>query len=127
MLVGPTPCKDQTGDGSVNYTHYDYLELAPGASRARIEAAYAAVLERFQYGAVDAGQDLSGLVRRIHAAYETLSDSDRRRSYDAQLADEAARADEELKSILDDQSAVVQRRVQDVPETLRAMLTPLAA
>ncbi len=111
----------------MTYTHYDYLELAPGASRARIEAAYAAVLERFQYGAVDAGQDLSGLVRRIHAAYETLSDSDRRRSYDAQLADEAARADEELKSILDDQAAVVQRRVQDVPETLRAMLTPLAA
>jgi len=34
----------------VNYTHYDYLELAPGASRARVEAAYASLLERFQYG-----------------------------------------------------------------------------
>ena len=57
----------------MNYTHYDYLDLAPGASPARIEAAYAAVLERFQYGATDAGQDLSGLVRMIHAAYEVLS------------------------------------------------------
>ena len=43
----------------MNYTHYDYLDLAPGASAARIETAYAAVLERFQYGATDAGQDLS--------------------------------------------------------------------
>ena len=25
----------------VNYTHYDYLELAPGATSNRIEAAYA--------------------------------------------------------------------------------------
>jgi len=33
----------------VNYTHYDYLELAPGATSNRIEAAYAALLERFQY------------------------------------------------------------------------------
>ena len=47
----------------VNYTHYDYLELAPGASAQRVEAAYCALLERFQYGHTDAGQDLSGLVR----------------------------------------------------------------
>ena len=46
----------------MNYTHYDYLELAPGATSKRIEAAYAALLERFQYGMTDAGQDLSGLV-----------------------------------------------------------------
>ena len=111
----------------MNYTHYDYLDLAPGASPARIEAAYAAVLERFQYGATDAGQDLSGLVRMIHAAYDVLSDNERRRSYDAQLAEEAARADDELKSTLDDQSAVVRRRVQDVPAPLRAVFTPLAA
>ena len=57
----------------MTYTHYDYLDLAPGASSARIEAAYAAVLERFQYGATDASQDMSGLVRMIHAAYEVLS------------------------------------------------------
>ena len=57
----------------MTYTHYDYLDLAPGASPARIEAAYAAVLERFQYGATEAGQDLAGLVRMIHAAYEVLS------------------------------------------------------
>ena len=32
---------------NVTYTYYDYLDLAPGASPARIEAAYAAVLEVF--------------------------------------------------------------------------------
>ena len=111
----------------VNYTHYDYLDLAPGASTARIEAAYAAVLERFQYGATDAGQDLSGLVRMIHAAYEVLSNPDRRRRYDAQLAAEAAEADAELKSTLDAQPAAGTRFVQDVPGTLRAVMPPLAA
>ena len=43
---------------TVNYTHYDYLELAPGASRARIEAAYAALLERFSYARADGRREL---------------------------------------------------------------------
>ena len=55
----------------MDYTHYDYLELSPGAPRERIEAAYARVLERFN-GADGGGQDLSGLVRMIHAAYHVL-------------------------------------------------------
>ena len=92
----------------MTYTYYDYLDLAPGASPARIEAAYAAVLERFQYGATEAGQDLSGLVRMIHAAYDVLSSPDRRRNYDAQPVEGA-------------------RLVQDVPAALRSALTPLAA
>jgi len=111
----------------VNYTHYDYLDLAPGASTARIEAAYAAVLERFQYGATDAGQDLSGLVRMIHAAYEILSRPESRRSYDEKLAQEAALADAELKATLDALPAGPGKRVQDVPETLRAAFRALAA
>jgi DnaJ-class molecular chaperone len=111
----------------VTYTHYDYLDLAPGASTARIEAAYAAILERFQYGATDAGQDLSGLVRMIHAAYEVLSDPERRRHYDAQLAHEATEADEELKSTLDAQPYPGGRHVQDVPSSLRMALSALAA
>jgi DnaJ-class molecular chaperone len=111
----------------VDYTHYDYLELAPGASTARIEAAYAAVLERFQYGATDGGLDLSGLVRMIHAAYEVLSNVERRRRYDEQLAKEAADADAELKSTLDAQPIGVVRRVQDVPAPLRAAFAAIAA
>ncbi|MCC7325423.1 MAG: hypothetical protein IT521_01280 [Burkholderiales bacterium] len=111
----------------MNYTYYDYLDLAPGATPARIEAAYAAVLERFQYGATDAGQDLSGLVRMIHAAYEVLSSAERKRLYDAELAREAASADAELKSTLDAQPVAGTRFVQDVPAPLRAMFAPLAA
>jgi DnaJ-class molecular chaperone len=111
----------------VNYTHYDYLELAPGASRARIEAAYAALLERFQYGFTDAGQDLSGLVRMIHAAYEVLSDPARRQAYDAELAQLAAQADTELKVLLDAQAAQSFKRVQDVPPGLAAAVAKMAA
>jgi DnaJ-class molecular chaperone len=111
----------------VNYTHYDYLDLAPGASPARIEAAYAAVLERFQYGMTDAGQDLSGLVRMIHAAYEVLSQPELRRSYDERLAHEAADADAELKTTLDTLPARPSRRVQDVPAPLLEMFAALAA
>jgi len=110
----------------VTYTHYDYLDLAPGASPARIETAYAAVLERFQYGASDE-QDLSGLIRMIHAAYDVLSTPDRRRSYDAQLALDAAEADAELKSTLDVQPIAGTRYVQEVPAALRSVWTSLAA
>ncbi len=111
----------------MNYTHYDYLDLAPGASTARIEAAYAAVLERFEYGSTEAGQDLSGLVRRIHAAYDVLSSPEKRKRYDEELAHDAAQADAELKAALDSHPAAGARLVQDVPGALRNLFTPLAA
>ena len=111
----------------MNYTHYDYLELAPGATQRRIEAAYGALLERFQYGMTDAGQDLSGLVRMIHAAYAVLSDPEQRRAYDAQLQKEAEAADAELQSQLDARALTGFTRVQQVPETLLATFPELAA
>lgn len=109
------------------YTHYDYLDLAPGASVARIEAAYAQVLQRFHFGRTEAGQDLSGLIRTIHAAYRVLSDPDARRAYDEQLMREAAQADEELKADLDAQASRPPRHVQDVPAPLRLVVSQLAA
>jgi len=111
----------------VIYTHYDYLEIAPGAHRERIEAAYARVLERFNYGVSPNGQDLSGLVRMIHSAYNVLSDSDARQAYDSQLARDAAAADAELKAALDRQAVALPRRVQDVPEPLNAVFAAMAA
>ena len=109
----------------MNYTHYDYLDLAPGAPRDRVEVAYARVLERFNYGA-SGSQDLSGLVRMIHAAYAVLSDPDARRDYDAQLAREAAAADLELKDALDSRASVTSRRVQ-VPAALHCIYSAAAA
>ena len=83
---------------SVTYTHYDYLDLAPGASPARIEAAYAAVLERFQYGATRRGpgplRTRAHDSRRVRSAVQSRAPQ---RSYDAHLAREAAEADAELK------------------------------
>ena len=111
----------------MNYTHYDYLELPPGAAPQRIEAAYAALLERFQYGMTDAGQDLSGLVRMIHAAYSVLSDPEQRRAYDSQLSKEAQAADAELQLQLDAKSLQGFTRVQQVPEALAATRPELAA
>jgi hypothetical protein len=107
---------------TVTYTYYDYLDLPPGASRARIENAYSGLLERFGYGKTDAGQDLGGLVRMIHAAHEVLTDPVERERYDARLAREAAEADAELKASLDQEATRLPRRVQDVPSSLmRAM------
>ncbi len=111
----------------MNYTHYDFLEIAPGADSARVEAAYVALLERMSFGASESGQDLSGLVRRIHAAYDVLSDPFKREAYDASLAAEAERADLELKSMLDAPGHRAMRRVQDVPPPLAAAFAPLAA
>ena len=111
----------------MNYTHYDYLDIAPGADPARIETAYLALIEKLQYGASDAGQDLSGLVRRIHTAYEVLSQPEQRALYDAKLAREAEQADQELKSLLDQPHARAQRHVRDVPTEYVAAVTALAA
>ena len=111
----------------MKYTHYDYLELAPGSNSARIETAYISLLERLQYGASESGQDLSGLLRRIHTAYEVLSDPQKREQYDASLADEAAQADMELKSLLDQPAVRLRRHVQDAPRELLAAITQIAA
>lgn len=111
----------------MNYTHYDYLEIPPGADDARIEAAYMRLLERFQYGSTDAGQDLSGLVRRIQAAYDVLSQPESRRAYDATLALEAAQADRELKALLDTGPPSAQRTVRDVSAELVSAVAQIAA
>jgi DnaJ-class molecular chaperone len=110
----------------MNYTYYDYLELSPGAPCERIEAAYARVLQRFNDGE-SGGQDLSGLVRMIHAAHDVLANPDARRAYDLQLQREAAAADEELKAALDAKAKVLPRRVQDVPRPLSFAFSALAA
>lgn len=111
----------------MNYTHYDYLELPPGASPARIEAAYAQLIERFERSSAEASQDLPALVRLIHAAYEVLRNDESRKSYDSVLDAEARQADLELKAELDSQVPRRYRRVQDVPEPLNAAFSSLAA
>ncbi|MBK7791230.1 MAG: DnaJ domain-containing protein [Betaproteobacteria bacterium] len=111
----------------MTYTYYDFLDLAPGASTARIDAAYAQILERFGYGVTDAGQDLSGLVRQIHAAYEVLSDPDKRERYDADLERAARAADLELKEALDQAAPWQPRLAQDLPSAMVSTYQSLAA
>ena len=111
----------------MNYTYYDYLELSPGASPKRIEAAYVAMVERYGYGTTDAGQDMSGLLRMIQAAYEVLSNPSSREGYDASLAKEAAMADAELKASLDQLATAGQRRVQNPPASLQNAVAARAA
>jgi hypothetical protein len=118
---------DSSKETTVSYTYYDYLEVAPGAPASRIEMAYAQILERFGYGVTESGQDLSNLVRLIHAAYDVLSDPEARRRYDAQLEREAAAADAELKTLLDREPQWPARRVQDVPLALSSAIEGLAA
>ena len=111
----------------MSYTFYDYLDLPPGASTAQIEASYVALLERFGYGMTEAGQDMSGLIRMIHSAYEVLSNSEARHRYDTELVQEAAMADAELKASLDQQASPTQRRLQNPPAALRNALVAVAA
>jgi curved DNA-binding protein CbpA len=111
----------------VSYTYYDYLDLPPGASPARIEAAFLGLLERFGYGTTDAGQDLSGLVAMIHTAYGILSNPETREDYDAILAREAAMADAELKATLDQHENSGRRHQQVTPEPFHDAFTAIAA
>ena len=106
---------------AVLYTHYDYLELPPGASSTRIEAAYHTLKQRLN------GDADEMFVRLIHEAYAVLSDPDRRRFYDAALQRDSADADAELSACLDQQAALWPRHVQDVPAPLIAAISAWAA
>jgi DnaJ-class molecular chaperone len=101
------------------YTHYDYLELPPGASTTRIEAAYHTIKQRLN------GQADDMMVRLIHEAYAVLSDPQQRHVYDDTLQRAAAEADAELKACLD--QPVHTRYVQDVPMPLLAVIRAWAA
>ena len=104
------------------YTHYDYLELPPGASTARIEAAYQIIKERLN------GHSDERLVRLIHQAYSILSNSEERRAYDEALKHQADEADAELKTCLDEMAGVRPRRhVQEVPAPLMVAIRAWAA
>lgn len=105
------------------YTHYDYLELPPGASTARIEAAYQLIKERLN------GHSDERLVRMIHQAYSVLSDNEQRHAYDDALKREADEADSELKASLDEMAGGgrPRRHVQDVPAPLMVAIRAWAA
>jgi DnaJ-class molecular chaperone len=105
----------------MDYTHYDYLELPPGASTARIEAAYQSLLQRMK-------TDMDPTVlSKIQQAYIVLSDARLREAYDALLQRIADEADMELKVVLDQNTTRLPRRVQDIPAPLVAVLSAWAA
>ena len=103
------------------YTHYDYLDLPPGASTARIEAAYEAIKRRLN------GHSDEMLVRLIHKAHTVLADPDQRDAYDEALEREAHEADAELKAYLDKKVNLQPRWAQDVPAPLEVALSAWAA
>ena len=105
----------------MQYTCYDYLDLPPGASTARIEAAYQTIKQR-----LDSNTDET-LVRLIHEAHSLLSDPDQRHVYDEELERSAAQADAELKALLDEEARKPRRWVQDVPTPLLAAIRAWAA
>jgi curved DNA-binding protein CbpA len=105
----------------MDYTHYDYLELPPGASPARIEAAYQTIRQRMN------GHSDPGLVDLVQRAYLILSDATLRRSYDAELQRVADAADLELRDLLDRGATRLPRRVQDVPAPLITAVSAWAA
>jgi len=108
-------------EDTVDYTHYDYLELPPGASTARIEAAYQTIRQRMN------GHADPKMLSLVHEAYTVLSDPALRHDYDLELQRIADEADRELKSLLDSEATRLPRRVQDVPAPLLAAINAWAA
>ena len=111
----------------MSYTYYDYLDLTPDASPALIESAFLGLLERYDYGASDTGQDLSGLIAMVHNAYRVLSNPEERDRYDAALAREAAMADAELKAALDQYDSGGRWRQRYAPDVFSDATAAIAA
>jgi molecular chaperone DnaJ len=63
--------------------YYAVLGLGPGASPAEIKRAYRRLSRRYHPGLNPGDRQAEALFERITEAYETLSDPDRRRHYDA--------------------------------------------
>ena len=105
----------------MDYTHYDYLDLPPGASAARVEAAYQTIKQRLN------GHSDIHLVALIDTAYKVLSNAGLRQAYDRELERIAAEVDRELKALLDQGATRIPRRVQDVPAPLVAAMSAWAA
>ena len=111
----------------MSYTYYDYLDLTPDASPALIDSAFLGLLERYDYGASDTGQDLSGLVAMVQAAYRVLSNPEERKRYDAAMAREAAMADAELKATLDQYDFSGRWRHHYAPDAFNDAISGIAA
>ena len=117
----------------MSYTYYDYLDLTPDASPALIESAFLGLLERYGYGASDTdtdpdtGQDLSGLVAMVQAAYRVLSNPAERERYDAAMVREAAMADAELKATLDQYDIGGRWRQHYMPDRFKDATSAIAA
>jgi len=100
---GPTALSDAPGDQEgvagqepppwttpPEETFYDALGVAPQASREQIEKAHRFCLEMYKEGALATYSllepgDAEAARRRIHLAFETLCDPERRREYDLSL------------------------------------------
>lgn len=67
-----------------NPTHYQVLGVAKNATAAQVRAAYRELARR-HHPDVSRGDDATAVFARISAAYETLSDAERRREYDRSL------------------------------------------
>src|SRR3712207_200470 len=64
--------------------HYDTLNVGPKATPAEIKQAYRRLAKRFHPDSQGETADVEKIIQ-VNAAYEVLSDPNRRRSYDQQL------------------------------------------
>jgi hypothetical protein len=70
--------------GTLRYDHYRVLGIARDASPQQVKRAYRDLVKACHPDRNDSPQ-ASTLFHAVHAAYETLRDSDRRRAYDERL------------------------------------------
>lgn len=73
--------------------YYDLLEVSPKASQAVIASAYRALCQRYHPDKNGGDKAASEIMAQINSAYAVLSDVDRRKKYDRELA-ESNQADE---------------------------------
>lgn len=71
-------------------THYDLLGVAQNADAETIKSAYRALLKQYHPDLAEDKQTAHAMTQALIAAYEVLSDAEKRATYDASLKPKAA-------------------------------------
>lgn len=109
------------------HTHYDDLKVSRNAPQEVIRAAYKSLSQKYHPDRNADANEAQRIMTSLNAAYETLSDPERRRAYDNWIAEEEAKfaASQQLKQVSSQVQTVRNKKSDATPMKLLFDLFPI--